>query len=376
MARNKIVDTFVKLVSIPSPSGQERAVAEYIKRYLANSGIRSHFDNTGRLNDSDSGNLVARLDGENASIVFIAHIDTVEDGDEPIRPVVRDGTVTSDGRTVLGVDNKAAVASLMEAIKEIKRMKKHPTVTAVFSTREENGVMGVEYLKLDKERDIVFVIDAALTSGAFVNKALGQIPFTIEIYGKEAHAALDPERGINAVRAAALVVSRLRLGKATDGSTLNIGKIRGGSVVNVVPKKAVISGEVRAYSYAGMHSKLAAVENVVRAVCKKTGCSYKLNRRIKEGAPPFSVHPNKGIVALAKSASESAGLKFNLMSLSASGEANVLDSRGFAVLELCRGGKAPHSVNESVTEAELVTLKEVIVEIAKNANAILRPSSS
>lgn len=368
MAKDKLSDTFVQLVSIPSPSGQELAVAEYIKDYLAKAGIKSYFDDSGKLNDSNSGNLIAKIPGKGASIVFVAHIDTVEDGDEPIQPVVKGETILSDGKSILGVDNKAAVACLVEALKEIKKIKNHPAVTAVFSTREENGTMGVEYVSLNKEKDLIFVIDAALTSGAFVNKALGQIPFSIELYGKEAHAALAPEKGINAIMAASLIVSKTKLGKEGDGSTVNISRIRGGSVVNVIPKKAVISGEVRAYNYAEMHAKLAAIEKTVKSVCKKTGCTYKLVKKGKEGAPPLHVHPNKSIVALAKASSIAAGLKFELMSLSASGEANVLDSKGFTVLELCRGGKAPHSVGESITVGELSTLKKVIIEIVKNAN--------
>ncbi|MCL5413232.1 MAG: M20/M25/M40 family metallo-hydrolase, partial [Candidatus Marsarchaeota archaeon] len=134
-----ISSLFCNLVKIPSPSGKELEVARFISNYLRKSGIYHYTDRVGKTIGSNSGNLIAELKGEGPTIMFIAHIDTVETGNTPIKPVISDGTITSDGNTILGVDNKAAVAALMEALAEIKRKKTRPNIIAVFSVREEDG---------------------------------------------------------------------------------------------------------------------------------------------------------------------------------------------------------------------------------------------
>ncbi len=366
---NSIADLFVSLVEIPSPSGFELEVARYIKGRLDKTGVTSRFDDSGRKNNSNCGNLIATIPGGKTHIMFIAHIDTVETGKERIKPVVRHGSITSDGTTILGVDNKGAVACLIAAAKEIKQMKNRPTVTMVFSTREENGRMGANYITPDHSTKFIFVLDGSDKAGTFINQALGQIPFNIEIYGKEVHAGYAPQKGINAIMTASLIISRLAMGKARDGSTLNIGRIRGGTVVNVVPGKTTISGEVRAFTKSKMDKRLAEVEGVVKSVCKKTKCTYKFTKKVKEGAPPFSTGRDTQIAALAKAAATSSGLKFSMSTVRATTESNILKHKGFAILGMSRGGSMPHSLSETITFQELEALKTLIVETARNANS-------
>jgi tripeptide aminopeptidase len=361
------ITMFCSLASIPSPSGFERDVGNHIKDLLKKEGVSSHFDNSGEKNNSNAGNLIATLKGTGSRILFIAHMDTVETGKEPIKPIIKANYITTDGSSILGADNKVSVACLINAIRQIKRIKNHPTITFVFSTREETGSMGVKYLDIPKDTRFVFVLDGAYDAGTFINKALGQIPFTIELYGKEVHAGYDPRKGVNAIQAAVQIISRLDIGKAKDGSTLNIGKINGGTVVNVVPGKTVVSGEVRSFTYKKMQKKLDQIENVVIAVCKSTGCKYKFVKKVKEGAPPLLVHRDNDILALAKAAAQDAGLTFSLRSIRGTTETNILNSRGIPILGVSRGGDAPHARNEAVELVEFERLTNLIVSIVKNA---------
>jgi len=168
-----IVAIFCELVKIPSPSGNEQEVIRFIKHYLAKYGIKSYSDNVGRKIDSNSGNLIAKIGHKKPILLFVAHVDTVEDGKKKIRPIIQKNRITSDGKSILGSDDKAGVAALLEALKELRQERSPPTVIAVFAIREESGVMGVKLLKLKEKVDFAFDIDGSYSPGKFIHKALG-----------------------------------------------------------------------------------------------------------------------------------------------------------------------------------------------------------
>lgn len=358
---DKLTNLFLKLVSIPSPSGKEIAVGNFINDFLNKNEIKCRFDNSGKINHSNSGNLIVKLEGNinHSTILFVTHMDTVETGDEIIKPIFHGNVIKSQGNTILGADNKASVACLMESLVEISSWEKHPTIIAVFSTREESGQMGVRLLEIPEKIDFAFNIDGTGNIGTFVNKALGEIPFEIKIFGKAAHAAVEPEKGVNALKAAGLILSELKLGKDMKGSILNVGKISGGKANNIIPDEVAMSGQARAFTKAGIDKILEEVEKTVSSICKDIGCSYQFIKKPEEGAPPFSFPENHKIIQIAKKAAKSSRIPFSLESGSFTCEANYL-ARKYPVLNVCRGGKMPHSVNESITLNELEKLKDII----------------
>ena len=131
---------FLDLVRIPSPSGEEKSIGIFIQRYLDGIGIKSRFDNAGRKNNSNSGNLIAKIPGTTiTTILFVAHMDTVEKGDRLVKPKLMNEIIVSNGDTILGADNKASIACILSSITEILSLQKRPTVIFIFSTREEAG---------------------------------------------------------------------------------------------------------------------------------------------------------------------------------------------------------------------------------------------
>ena len=142
-----IEQLFCALAAIPSPSGAERAVGEAIQAWLADAGVDAVFDDVGAVNDSDAGNLIATVPGAPSAprLLFVAHVDTVESGSEAIAPVLGDdGVIRSAGDTILGADNKSAVAAVMRCCRASAAMApgERPTVIAAFTCREEAGRMG------------------------------------------------------------------------------------------------------------------------------------------------------------------------------------------------------------------------------------------
>ncbi len=360
-----VVQTFIELVSIPSPSGEEAKVGEYIKERLKKEGIDSDFDGSGSKNDSDSGNLIAKVDGRGPTVMFLTHMDTVEMGRTV--PVIDGDTIRTDGNSILGADNKASVAPLMHAIIDAKKLQNRPRIIAAFTTHEENGSMGAKYLDIGEHVDYVFVVDGAKSVGTFITKALGQMPFLVDIYGKEVHAAVNPDKGANAIRAAGLAISKLEIGRADDGSTINVGTISGGTVVNVVPGRVTMKVEVRAYEQKRIQERFESVEREVAEACRKTNCTYTIKTLENDGAAAFSISPSDGIVSLAKRASLKSGLEFSLGALDGTCEANVLVGKFDSIIAMGRGGKMPHSRSESITKMELLQTERLLLEIIKAA---------
>ena len=189
-------------IDLPDTVFPSRKAEAQIEPILKKDGFSVKIDETGKLNESNTGNVIVTIPGNNGRLVFIAHMDTVEIGGKKVKPIIKDGVIRSDGSTVLGADNKAGVAPLISALKEIRKMENRPNVMAVFSTREENGVMGAKFIRGLVRGDKIFVLDGGAQPGTFINKSLGSTLFDIEIFGREAHAAVEPEKGANTVKAA------------------------------------------------------------------------------------------------------------------------------------------------------------------------------
>ncbi len=359
--RNDVVSLFSALVSIPSKSGSELDVNLYIKNYLKGIGIVSHLDRSGGKNNSNSGNLICSMNGRGPHLLFVAHVDTVEKGDARIVPVIKNGAIRSTEKTILGVDNKASVAALLSALARAMKMRRLPNITCVFSTREESGIMGVTYLKMDKKPDFTFVMDGPGAPGMFIGRALGHLSFNIEVYGKESHAANHPELGRNAILAASMIISMLYSVGKRRGERMNIGKIYGGTATNVIPGKAVIEGEVRSFKATGMLNMLNRIESVAERACSATGCRYRLIKHTL--VHPYALDHNRTILKIAEEAAEKAGVGFSLSELSATCEANILARRFNPILVMASGGKNPHSDEESITVKQLRDLEALVLGI-------------
>ncbi len=361
---SQVAKTFCELAAIPSPSGRESEVVRYIQNYLKKLGYDSYIDNAGKFNNSNTGNLIAKIGKGSPKLCFVAHMDTVEDGKSKVRPVVRRGVIKSDGNTILGADDKSSVASLLEAIKDLSKEKNLPAVLLAFTIREEEGSMGVRYMNIGKI-PFVFDVDGSDKVGGFINRALGYLNFELDIYGKEAHAAKNPEKGRNAIKTAGLLVSKLQLGRMPDGGTINVGSISGGTFPNVIPGYCKLVGEVRGFSVSAINKNFERVRRTAESACKTTQCRYQL-KKMNE-VPPFYTPETGKIIDLSKRACRAAGIKFMATTLNATIQGNILAEKGYTILGMCKGGKLPHSKSESITIRELEQTKKLIMALIKQA---------
>jgi tripeptide aminopeptidase len=354
-------ELFCKLVRIPSPSQHEGAVAHFICSQLSACGIPFVIDGSASATGSETGNVVARLwrSDECPTVLLLAHMDTVQAVGDIIEPLVGDdGLITSRGETVLGADNKSAVAALLHVLAH--GSAEHANVLAVFSTCEERGTMGVtELASLVNGVDLAFAIDGSRPIGTVFDAALGQTPFELLITGRPAHAASAPEKGVHALRVACEIVSGLQLGNCGD-TVMNVSEIKGGTETNIIPGFVEIRGEVRAYAGELLKQRLDDVEAFARDTATRLGATVEMVRRPQDGTPPFMSPPNGACALVAEAAAQDIGLRLVTERSRATLEANHLAALGIPTLGVASGGRNPHSTDESISVGEIESLSRFI----------------
>lgn len=396
-----VTELFLELVAIPSPSGRERALGEQIRAWLATAGVESGFDQAGERNGSDAGNLIATVPGPPGAgrYLFVAHLDTVESGTPPVSPVLgADGVIRSSGETILGADNKSAVAAVMALCRATaaRARASRPTVVAAFTCREESGRMGASLLDLDRLAvDCAFCVDGSQPVGTVITRALGQTTFTLTVHGRAAHAAAAPENGLSAIAVAAEVVTALALGRRPDDTVAGIAAIVGGSVIdrvspdalaalgvsagaagadgawaaiqaaptNSVPAVAHLRGEVRGYSTEAIEAAVAEIEATAAGVCERRGARLEWTRDAGRMIPPMPGHAGSRALALVRAAAGAVpGVRFAEQHARATLEANHLAGRT-DVVAVASGGRDPHQRSESIAVTELAQLEALLMAI-------------
>jgi tripeptide aminopeptidase len=388
-----IRELFLELVAIPSPSGRELALAEQIAGWCSDAGVPARFDGSGLRNGSDAGNLIATVPGASGqpTLLFVAHMDTVETGAEPVRPVVGDdGVIRSAGDTILGADNKSAVAAVMRTCVAAQSLPaaRRPTVVAAFTSREESGRMGASLLDLASLGiDSAFCVDGSQPIGTVITRALGQTTFVAAIHGRAAHAAANPEAGVDAIVTASEAVAALALGRQPGGGSAGVAAIVGGSVIarlghageasvretlaaaptNSVPDLVYVRGEVRGYSVQEIEGTTRTIEETFRRVCDERGATLEWIRDRDRMVPPLPGAPDSRALALVRAAVDGLdGVALDLQEAQASLEANYLAAE-VDVVAVASGGRGPHQPGESIAVAELHQLEALLARIVELA---------
>ncbi|MCK4240658.1 MAG: M20/M25/M40 family metallo-hydrolase, partial [Candidatus Atribacteria bacterium] len=277
----RLIESFMELVKIDSISREEKVVADFLVKKLKDLGLEVKVDQAGEKVKSNSGNIIARLKGsvkKATPIMFSAHMDTVVPG-KNINPLCDGEKIVSDGKTILGADDKAAIAALLEALHIIKEKNiSHGDIEIVFSICEEIGLKGAKNLDISSlNARIAFVLDAGGQVGKIITTAPSQNSLKIIIYGKSAHAGSNPEEGINAIQVAGFALSRMKLGRIDEETTTNIGIISGGKATNIVPDEVTLEGEVRSRK----EEKLDKYTEQLKKIAEDTAQEFKAKAEVK-----------------------------------------------------------------------------------------------
>src|SRR5437867_1279818 len=248
---SEVVGLFTELAALPSPPGDERAVADAVLRYLRDLGLTVDEDRAGDTVGSNIGNLYCRLEGTNGGtpIFLCAHLDTVPPT-AAIEPVIDDeGVIRNAAGTILGADNKSAVAAMLEGARRVlAENRPHAGIELLFTPKEEVGLLGAA--AFDHERlhaRLGYVYDQAAPIGDVILGAPYSRAMEVRFHGRPAHSGMYPEEGRSAIAAAARAIADLRLGRVDEETTANVGTIAGGTARNIVPDRCSLVAEVRSH---------------------------------------------------------------------------------------------------------------------------------
>lgn len=339
---NKVVDIFLKLVTIDSPSGQEQNMIKYVKNWLDKVGLNYQAD--------PKGNILAKKPGIGPLVLFCVHLDTVEPG-RRIQPIeVNNKIIKSSGKTILGADNKAAIASLMVAVEETLSLK---SFELLFTVDEENGSGLIKFPFNWIKSKIGFTFDSIKPIGSIILRSPNICLFEAEFNGKASHSS-TPENGINALIPAIKAINKIKVGKLDQGeTTINIGLIKGGTGVNIIPDKVKIKGEIRSYKKKLFNLHLNEFKTIFK------GSNFSTS----DFAPGYSHKKTSVLVKKVKKIYDLLNIKPLYHSYSAVSDANILNSKGVEVINLGDGVENAHTVDEQIKIDNLIKLKNIIQEI-------------
>lgn len=364
--KERVVQTFLEYVRIGSETHFEKEITARLVADLTALGLEVYTDKAGEKQgvDSNGANIYAFLKGDSAqdAILFSAHMDTVAPG-KGIEPYIEDGYIRSRGNTVLGADDKSGVAAIMEALRRlVESGVTHRPVEVVFTIREEGGLNGSANLEYDRlHARYGVVLDASNDVGKIVTSAPGQLRLYADIYGKKAHVGSDPEKGISAIQAAAVAVSRMRLQRIDEETTANIGTFSCVGATNVVQDHVTFSAEARSRTQDKLQQQGDHMLQCLQAACQEFGTQleYQLVQSYRSYAFPDS-HPH---VQLLMRKCREIGITPWTTYTGGGTDGNNFNAHGIETVVLACGMEMEHTSSEQIPIRNLQNIALLVLNI-------------
>ncbi len=355
----RLIKTFVELAKIPSPSWKETAIRAYIIKSLGSLGVT-----TKAVPCGDSYNLLITLPGDpkRKPVLFSAHMDTVTPC-ENVKPVQTAARITSDGTTILGSDDKSAIAMFLESLRYIKENRMpHGPLEFLITCAEEAGLRGMKCFNTSLLKSkYAFVFDSDGPVGKMVLQAPYHSTMTISVTGKAAHAGMEPERGVNAITVLSHIITRLPSGRIDHETTVNVGTISGGRATNIVAEQAECVLEARSLDY----RKLKTQEAIIRSAAKKTaaehGARCAISRTLEYSG--FTIKPHDKVASIAASAMKRIGIRHQFEVSGGGSDTNILNKAGISAINLSAGMQKVHTTREYIMTRDLVNGTKVVLSI-------------
>ena len=369
--QERLVQTFLELVQLDSESKNERAVADYTAAKLRALGYDVREDDAGASFGGNAGNIIAYKAGSGAgrSLLFCAHMDTVVPGNG-VKPIVDGDIIRSDGTTVLGGDDKAGIAAILEAATALEEAGiSHGPVQIIFTVAEEIGLLGAKYVEADKlpAIDAAFFFDSDGLPSEICVASPYHIDLTVTFKGRAAHAGVEPEKGISAIQMAAAAIANMKLGRLDEESTANIGMIQGGRATNIVTDETVIYGEARSLNKTKVDSQIAHMIQCCREAAEQFGGQAGV--KVDECYAAIDLSPGSTTVQLACAAVRRLGLEPKLVKSGGGSDANVFCGKGIPAANLGVGMTKVHTEEEFLQISQMKAGADFVLAVIEEARA-------
>ncbi|HEY3381148.1 MAG TPA: M20/M25/M40 family metallo-hydrolase [Vicinamibacterales bacterium] len=354
MDTERMVAQFMDMVRVDSESGDESRFMAWLLPRLEEIGARAHLD--------AYGNLIAKLQARKSEadpILLSCHGDTVKPG-KGIEPVLSDGVIRSSGQTILGSDDKAGIAEMLEAL---RIAPKRPPIEIAISRQEEVGLIGVKNLdfsQISATRGFLLdndTLDTIITGGP------SYFAIDVTIKGKAAHAGMEPEKGINAIQAAAKAIAALRIGRLDHETTANVGIIHGGMIRNGVPGSCTFAAECRSLT----HDKGQAVaDEMVRAIRREVeSVGAEVTVEVNNLCQASFIADDAWTVRTAQQALATLGIQAKPALVCGFTDASIYNNHGIEMGVVGIGARLEHSLDEHIHVEDMERAVAMLVEILR-----------
>lgn len=355
-SRKELTDIFIRYVSCASPSGQEGAFCRMLVRQLEELGLS--VEQEGPFSFSDGSNIRAFLPGEGEPILLCAHMDTVPHKGS-IHPMRKGPLITSDGNTILGADDKAGVLAIMTALREtLQSGHPHRAAEILFTVSEETGLLGARHTDLSRLRSkIAYVFDNS-KKGTIINKGPARSILSVTVTGKSAHAAVCPEKGINALKAAAAMVTRIPTGAVDDNTRINVAGLCSDDRINVVPDYAAFRIDLRSFREEEQRRWLHEICAICEEEAEKRSAAVTVEED-RQFSPLFTPEDSPLLLRLIQEGSKH-GIDYRIDSTFGGSDTHVLHAGGLQAVNVSTGMEQVHSTSEQLDLEYLEKTVEVI----------------
>jgi len=357
-----MIKRFMEMLEISSESGNEAEFLRYLK-----SQIDASLEGTCLFDGY--GNLIAKVPAKNSActepLLFACHADTVKPG-QGIHAVLEDGVVKSGGDTILGADDKAGIAEILEAI---SIASSYPPLEVVFTRQEETGHLGAKHLDMTLLKSQAgFIIDLDRIN-AIANGGPSNMFIEVVVSGKSAHAGMHPEKGVSAIRAASAGICSFEEGRIDDNTTVNIGTIKGGEGRNVVPEKVQIIGECRSLNHEECVAQSQRIKQAFEVAAESIGAFARVKLELAYKA--VYVPKDSAIVRLARQAVTSVGLNPKVQVISGGTDGSTLNEKGIQCVVIGTGVRDEHTTNEHILVRDMEKAVSILRYILESSAELL-----
>jgi len=342
---------FVRLAEIPSPSRNEDAVAREAMDMLKALGIASERD--------EVGNVFATVQGVGEPVLLTAHLDTVTPADHVVA-IVRDGTVYSDGTSVLGADDKSGVAIIIEVLDALQGVQHRP-LEILFTVQEEIGLLGARAFDASRLASRIGIgLDANGPWGNVIISAPGQNSLQAVVHGKASHAGVAPEDGISAIRVAAEAIVAMPLGRIDFETTSNIGVIEGGSATNIIPDTVTLKGEARSRNADKLQAQTETMVEALQKAADAAGATIDIE--VNAAYAAYTLTEESPAVQLICAAARGVGIEPQLSAGGGGSDANIFCAAGIETIQLSTGMAGFHTCQEYIRVEDMVQSARIVAQ--------------
>src|SRR3954454_5198142 len=321
------------------------------------------------VEEDAAGNLLARLRGRGERIILLcAHLDTVPVA-APIEPVLVDGGWENEHDGILGAENKAAVAVLLELARRCSVEGSPVGLELLFTTGEEVGLLGAKAFDAHKLRaDFGYVFDHATPIGEIVTASPTLYRIEAEFHGKSAHAGLRPETGRSAILAAAHAAGHMPHGRIDTQTTANLGYFHGGvESTNVVPERARLLAEVRSVDPEKAEQALAGMIDALHDGASHGECDVDVTT--SKQVIGYRQNPSSPAVTAAEAALRAHGYEPRRITTGGASDANVFEAAGIPCVNVANGTENNHEPTERVSAYALNSMLDIAFTLLDEAAA-------